>query len=361
MYTYQLVAALVLRKGDSSASMRPMTWGELGEVFDVTKDVARHRINKFKEKYNIVSSDIVDGWNVEFMREHTPSSEQLLIDLDGRNVPGDITGYGIIIGPNGETVSLNANDELQFVNSNVTKDEAAVITVLSQHLQESEPKTMTPLQYLITPMVLVVVRDGQPLTIDKSHKNFDKIQASLSTGEWQKVLDFIDMKSTLSKYSNGRVTVDGSVVSLDGTLVHGKLSDRLVDCLLEENVAGLDGLSNFMQKCDENPDYRVVTRIYDFIAHNDLRLDKDGNVLAYKIVQSGYKDKYTGTMDNSPGKIVKLKRNQVNPVDSQTCSFGLHVASKSYLPSYGSVANGDRVLLCQVNPKDFVSIPTDLT
>ncbi|MEX5385617.1 homocysteine methyltransferase, partial [Cronobacter muytjensii] len=95
-----------------------------------------------------------------------------------------------------------------------------------------------------------------------------------------------------------------------------------------------------------------------FISHNDLRLDKDGNILAYKVVRGDYLDKYTGTMDNSPGQVVKMKRNKVNPKDEETCSFGLHVAARKYIPSYGSPGR-DKVLLCRVNPKDFVSIPTD--
>lgn len=479
MKTYEIVAAMVLRVGGQAAGgMRPLSWSELGEIFGVTKDVSRHRLTRFKQKYNIVDADIVDGWNREFLRVNTPEEEKN--ELAGLQfLPGDLqirqTRDGaiphVVVEPSGTRVTLVEdkpvkvgaaigtpitkmptpeptpvpNDDTQArVIKNVAEqmgiyekdikldqrfvedlgadsldlvelamaledefeyeiaDEEAekVVTVqdainlirmkrglpfeitlsftpppLSEQLAPVTPdyfesvvpasdiknvaaKQIDPLQYIITPAVLVVVRDGQPLTIDKTHKNFARIEEALKAGQWQEVLDFIDMKNALTRYSNGRVTVEGGSVTLDGDRVPGKVTNRLVKALQEENLEALEGISNFLTKCDENPDHRVVTRIYDFIAHNDLRLDKEGNILAYKVVKSNYFDKYTGTMDNSPGKLVRMKRNQVNPVDSETCSFGLHVAARKYIPKYGNPGS-DKVLLCRVNPKDFVSIPTD--
>lgn len=394
MKVYELVAAAVLRVGQADGSMRALSWTELGAAFGVTKDQARHQLNRFKEKFNVVDADVAEpGWNRDFLLAYTPEGEKG--ELKGAyHLPGDVaTKNGVVhvyIDPKFNTRFLDANDEVP--RGFVPNGESVIVhheedepteedysdhgggSVQAQYEKVTAPmghffappteeaKPMEPLKFLITPAVLVVVRDNQPLSIDKSHKNFAKIQAALEAGDWQNVLDFIDMKNTLTKYSNGRVVVEEGVVTLDGEKVHGKLVDRLVNLLLEENSQALESLTNFMDKCDENPDHRVVTRIYDFMAHNDLRTDKDGYVLAYKVVKNNYLDKYTGTMDNSPGKTVLMKRNKVNPRDNETCSFGLHVAAKKYIPSYGSPslhAGGDRVVLCRVHPKDFVSIPTD--
>lgn len=448
MKVYELVAAMVLRAG---LHTRQLTWSELGDVFGVTNNSIRHTLNRFKDKYNVVVLDIEDGWNREFLSEHTPESEKDF--LKGLTyTPGDAYKHGLLdgvrIGPKGQIafvtqtdkvetgVALVANeapaavdgplagrvtrvvadqmglseddvklthrfvedlgaDSLDLVElvmaledefereigdeeaENTTTVQEAVnliagklgVTVpVPQVVAEpaiqfapppvaNEPE-IEPLKFLETPNVLVVIRDGAPVSIDKSHKNFDKIKEALNAKHWQKALDFIDMKSALNKYSNGRVTVEGGNVYMDGERLYGKLVQRLVNCLTEENTEALEALTNFLANCDENPDHRVVTRIYDFITHTDLRLTKDGHVLAYKIVENNYLDKYTKTMDNSPGKIVEMKRNKVNPNDTQTCSFGLHVAAKGYLSSYGNV-NKDRVVLCKVHPRDFVSIPTD--
>lgn len=371
MKFYELVAALVLRVGVNNKNdqifRRGATWSELGFIFGITKDAARHQLNRFKEKYNIVDSDLDDfDWLENFYQEHLPEAEAQEIRSCGITPPGSILEVNnqdmVVINPYGQGAWLHDGEDdykrtgtgfILFQDS-LAEDESNQQVISSVAIE--------PLKFLITPAVLVVVRDNQPLTIDKSHKNFEKIQKSLETQDWQGALDFIDMKNTLTKYSNGRVKVEGGQVTLDGENVHGKIVDRLVNGLLTENLKVLEALSNFLDKCDENPDHRVVTRIYDFIAHNDLRLDKDGFILAYKVVKHNYLDKYTGTMDNSPGKLVQMKRNKVNPRDNETCSFGLHVAAKKYIPSYGSPSTsqfGDRVVLCKVNPKDFVSIPTD--
>ena len=43
---------------------------------------------------------------------------------------------------------------------------------------------------------------------------------------------------------------------------------------------------------------------------------------------------------------------------TRTCSFGLHVCSYDYLPNFGT-GGGDRVVICEVNPRDVVAIPQD--
>jgi hypothetical protein len=363
MKVYELAAALVAR----TQLQRQLSWSELGDLFGLTKDAVRNRVNRFKEKYNIVDADIDTGWAREFLKEHTPETEKA--ELNGaRYIPGTVVidsnafTAQVIVRPKGDYIYITSQDVPTLIYVGDEVEETPYDDQLTFAETADPVKQVDPLKFLITPAVLVVIRDEQPLTIDKTHKNFAKIQSSLEAGEWQAVLDYIDMKNAITKYSNGRVMVQDGIVTLDGERVGGQIVQRLINGLLEENLEQLEALSNFLDKCDENPDYRVVTRIYDFIAHNDLRLDKDGYVLAYKVVKNSYLDKYTGTMNNSPGQVVQMKRNKVNPKDEETCSHGLHVAAKRYIPSYGSpslYAGGDRVVLCRVNPKDFVSIPTD--
>ena len=67
-------------------------------------------------------------------------------------------------------------------------------------------------------------------------------------------------------------------------------------------------------------------------------------------------------MDNSPGKIVEMARNEVDDNMHNTCSTGLHFCSKEYLDHFGKVRDGkkkDRVVILKINPADVVSIPAD--
>ncbi|UQJ95396.1 rIIB protein [Klebsiella phage CPRSB] len=74
-------------------------------------------------------------------------------------------------------------------------------------------------------------------------------------------------------------------------------------------------------------------------------------------MRDNYKDLATGKFDNSPGVTVSMPRNMVDEDKTRTCSTGLHVAAKSYLPHYGGGVG--RVIQVKVDPADVVAIPVD--
>jgi hypothetical protein len=114
-------------------------------------------------------------------------------------------------------------------------------------------------------------------------------------------------------------------------------------------------LVEFMHNLMKNPSKRAVDELYGFLEKNSLPITPDGCFLAYKRVRGDYKDCYTGTMDNSVGKVVEMERNMVDDNRDNTCSTGLHFCSHSYLASFG----GERTVIVKVNPADVVSIPSD--
>ena len=89
-----------------------------------------------------------------------------------------------------------------------------------------------------------------------------------------------------------------------------------------------------------------------------IPITENGTFLTYKKIKGDWTDVYTGKFDNSIGAEPEMPRNQVNEDSSQTCSAGLHVCSYEYLPSFGT-SPGNRVVICEVNPRDVVSIPDD--
>ena len=53
--------------------------------------------------------------------------------------------------------------------------------------------------------------------------------------------------------------------------------------------------------------------------------------------------------------MVSMPRQAVDDNPNNTCSHGLHVCSYEYLKNF----TGERLVVCKVNPRDVVSIPTD--
>jgi hypothetical protein len=92
-----------------------------------------------------------------------------------------------------------------------------------------------------------------------------------------------------------------------------------------------------------------------------LSVTEDGCFLAYKTVNSDYTDKYSGTVDNTPGtKPDRMKRSQVDDNPRNHCSKGYHVGALGYAgPGGWYNSPNDIVLICKVNPADVVSVPDD--
>ena len=116
-----------------------------------------------------------------------------------------------------------------------------------------------------------------------------------------------------------------------------------------------DYLAEFWRNLRDNPSFRARRDLYAFLNKNGHPITENGCFLAYKKVRANYTDSYSGKFDNSIGTVVEMEREQVDDDPTRICSTGLHVANLNYAKSFG----GERLVVCEVNPKDVVAIPVD--
>ena len=207
--------------------------------------------------------------------------------------------------------------------------------------------------YIIQGNNLVVVIDNTPHTITRSHVTYEKVKEAIKAGNWELVKDIIEPKKAVINFGQGNVSVQGDVLFWKDKEFHNAMSSRMID-MLQEGFS-VEPMIMFMENLMTNPSYRSVNELYGFLEKNNLPITPDGHFLAYKKVRDDYKDVYSGTMDNSVGKIVEMERNTVDDNANRTCSSGLHFCSQDYLKHF----NGERVMIVKINPRDVVSIPTD--
>lgn len=224
----------------------------------------------------------------------------------------------------------------------------------------SAPKTYSkpfePLKHLLTDNSLVLVTDnGQPYSIGRDHKFFDKIYEAVLSGDQEAVNVLKDMRNTIDKIHQGLVTVDETGTYISGKLVSNSLAQKLKVMLYNGQLDAGDRLIKFLNLVSQNPSYRVFNVLYDFAAQNDIEIDEDGYLLCYKKIQANWTDCHSGTIDNSVGQKPTVERREVDEDMNRTCSYGLHVCSYNYLAYFG----GQRVVLVRVNPADVVAIPAD--
>lgn len=208
--------------------------------------------------------------------------------------------------------------------------------------------------YIITDNNITVNYDGQTHIVSRTDALADKLIKAVREQNLDAIPDLVSAAKRIERFGKGNFVVrDGQII------VNGQVAPKVLgDKILKFSNEGLpyQPLVKFAENLQKNPSYRSVNELFQFLEKNDHPITEDGNFIAYKKVRSDYKDVHTGTMDNSPGKIVEMPRNQVNEDSTQTCSEGLHAANWEYASSFYS---GGLFLELEINPADVVSIPID--
>lgn len=209
--------------------------------------------------------------------------------------------------------------------------------------------------YLIQGKNIVVIIDNKPHTINASHISYDKIKEAIKADDWDTVKDLIDPKKTVLNYGLGHVSVQGSKMFWKDKEFHNHLAARMVE--MHQEGFPIEPMIAFMENLMQNPSNRAVNELYSFLEKGNLPITADGHFLAYKKVQDNYLDIHSGTMNNAPGQVVEMERNEVDDDKERTCSTGLHFCSKDYLNHFGDSTS--RTVILKINPRDVVSIPAD--
>jgi hypothetical protein len=88
-----------------------------------------------------------------------------------------------------------------------------------------------------------------------------------------------------------------------------------------------------------------------------MPITAEGNFLAYKGVNTDFKDNYSGNFDNSVGQTLTMRRSGVCDDARHGCSSGFHAGSYDYAKGYAY--NGGNLMVVEINPADVVSVPYD--
>lgn len=207
---------------------------------------------------------------------------------------------------------------------------------------------------------LIIHIGGVVHTISRdTHMAYDRIIEAIKKSEWDKVATLIEQKAALVTFSHGKVSIIKDVIHWDGKPMHDALSTRMLSMFTE----GFDikPMIRFMENLHKNPSARSVEQLYSFLERNTLPITDDGCFLAYKKVRTRANgdmyDIHSNTIRNNVGDTPSMPRNRVNNNPDQTCSYGLHFCSMSYLGHFGS--SHDPIVVVKVNPADVVSVPTD--
>ena len=198
--------------------------------------------------------------------------------------------------------------------------------------------------------------NNNAVTITSDRMNYRPLLDAIKEGNEQSVRELLDESNVLKSVSNGRVTVRGNKVFLDGNELYSAEAQKLVD-LISEGATNIDRWFRFIEKLHDNPSYNCRQQAYNFIAHTGMPMTENGNLIGYKGVADDYKDKYSGKFDNSVGQVLRMSRTDVDDNPNNGCSAGFHVGSHDYADSWAG--SDGRLMIVEYSPTDIVSVPDE--
>lgn len=228
--------------------------------------------------------------------------------------------------------------------------------------------------YNITPksVSMVFLDTGETLVADSSSKCFAKASAALFEGNYEEAVRMLDLPAAITSFVKGLLVIKDGTVFFDGQPVQGDFVNKLLS-LMAKGDEGYKALANFFLRVVKNPSYKTRYRLLSFAAVDNIDIDEEGFVIAYKNTKedgcSSRSGKWIKNEDGTwfldkdahyehiIGVPLEMPREQVDDDESHTCSTGLHVCSLRYMKEcWGTSGRNFKV---KVDPEDFVAIPPD--
>ena len=209
---------------------------------------------------------------------------------------------------------------------------------------------------IITDHSITIFDNLKPVTVTDSHPQFDEIKYLIQNDSYDDALDIIDNRRAAKKaINNTGFELVGDSLYLDNYRIPDNMAERIFGLMAD--YCSVNPLERFFRNLLDNPSYRAVQELYGFLELSNLPITEDGHFVAYKAVNSEYRDCYTGKMDNSLGAQPTMPRNLVDEDKNRTCSTGLHFAGYHYASNF--VPHNGHLMAVRINPKDVVAIPSD--
>jgi len=184
---------------------------------------------------------------------------------------------------------------------------------------------------------------------------------NLTEAQIQDVIALQNIKRKINQWSNGKLKIVGDAAVYNEEPLPESLEHFILTAFSTEN--DFDNFVKpwelFLDKLAEVQSMEVYENIHNFLVHSDLKINENGDVVAYKAVTEDFKDIYTGKIDNSVGSIIKEDRRKISSDANSTCSFGLHACSMNYLRESRYAPFGSKMIEISVDVRNIVCVPND--
>jgi hypothetical protein len=136
----------------------------------------------------------------------------------------------------------------------------------------------------ITPHAATLTVNGVPKTVHQTHPNFAEIRDLLMSDEFEanEITELMDVRASIAHRSHGSIVIEADQIFYRGQLMHGLLSERLVEAL-EDGRQYFDRLIAYADNYYANPSYRAREQLWPFLEKGQNPIDEHGRFLAWKL------------------------------------------------------------------------------
>lgn len=219
-------------------------------------------------------------------------------------------------------------------------------------------RTAKDFSWLITNKSVTVSFEGNSHTVLRDEKNCDALIKAIKEGLWDEIPKILSPELAVANMSDGDMRVDGGQVFVKTSTGDFAVPSGLNSTIIKYIDEGLPfkPLVKFAANLSENPSFRSVEQLFNFLEKNNFTITDEGKFIAYKSIRADFKDVHSGKFDNSVGQTVQMPRNEVDEDPNRTCSKGLHVANYNYAHN---IYGGPVTVFVEVHPKNVVAVPVD--
>jgi len=211
------------------------------------------------------------------------------------------------------------------------------------------------LPFVLNNKNLTVLFDGRAETIESDSPVWKDALEALKAKDFEALEILMKPVVAINKWTHGKFTITEDGVFHNGERIHHVMEARIIEFWQQQ--LPVEPLLNFWERLQANPSNRAVNELYGFLEHRNLPINEKGFFIAYKAVRADFYDIFSGKHLNTIGSVLEMPRRSVDDDARNTCSHGFHVGALEYVRWYGQ--SDSKILICEVDPADVVSIPVD--
>lgn len=207
-------------------------------------------------------------------------------------------------------------------------------------------------KFILTDGVISFYHNGVSHQTSKSNPMFDKVVASLKSGDIKTAVNLCNIASAIEKMSDGLIKNNKGTLQYSGENIHESASEWIMRNLSRGNAA-VQPIINFLGRVKANDKPESVEGLWRFIRECGLVITSEGKFICQKYTDDDFMDCHSRTIHYSLGKTIEMKREDVEFDPNKRCGRGIHGASENFVRGHSTIIE------LMIDPIDVISVPYD--